>query len=164
MLALCASTLALVVGGCGDSKKPASTTGAAAAAAAGPAAISKADWLAAADQLCREGRAERDALGEPRTLADIATFASAAAASLERQYQAIRDLGTPQGDRRTLGKLIDRFDREPKALRLIAKAAAAGDLEMVDATAIDPAIGLALDGAAKDAAAYGLRVCGTPER
>lgn len=155
---------ALVAGGCeggGAKQTPGTSSTAAATTVADALPRTREEWIARADAYCEAGIREREALPKPATIEELATYAEAAAASLERENAAIRALRWAPGDHDLVVEFMNRRDRAPKAIRALAAYARAGDAASVAAGAIDPLLLHTLDEADEKAAAYGLAVCGS---
>ncbi len=123
---------------------------------AGAAEPSKASFIAAADKICTAGNTKMDALSKkvfadlapntPPTPAALKAFAAKAVPLLRNQVKEIRKLAQPKAEKakidsmlKELGKAIDTIAKDPQSIM---------NNEQVFATSN------------KQAAAYGLKVCG----
>jgi hypothetical protein len=139
VLALASLAAALAVAGCGG----------------GEDALSKEALIAEADAICAEAEEQADAVGEPRTVADVDRLAGVFRAAVAD----LRGLEPPQADRATYDAIVDRLDRGLTIVhRAFSEAVAAGrhDGEVPAAQR-----GWALvEQASASARGYGFRVCG----
>jgi hypothetical protein len=107
--AILAVAVALALGGiaagCGDDNNESSTSATAAAA------ISKADFVAKANQICKQGNAEVDAagrkLGNSVSQAQLDSFVSdTVIPNVEKQVDGVEALGAPAGEEAQVQDLI----------------------------------------------------------
>jgi hypothetical protein len=136
-LALALSLVATGCGGGSDDKNDSSDEPAA-------SAISSADFLEQANQICADGNvdinAAGDALGEAPTAEEIAAFSTdVVAPNVQDQHDAIADLGAPEGDEDAIDALltalqegIDALTADPAVI-----TADAGPFEDANAAATD---------------------------
>jgi hypothetical protein len=105
----------LVVAACGDDD------------AAGDEALSKAEWIAAADAICAEDNAELALIPEPQTPEEAAE-AGARAIQVQRTGLAeVRALVPPQGDEAVVGEILDSVEAVLDWSEEFIEALVAGD-------------------------------------
>jgi hypothetical protein len=133
--------VALVVAGCGGGDDNSDTT---------TVSLTKSEWIAKADAICRQGNQEIQQAAQQQfgnqkpTAAEVRQFGvDTALPNTQTQVDKIRALGAPSGDEDQVNRILDTVQAD------IDKAKAAGDVE--DSTFAD---GNAL------AKQYGLKVCG----
>jgi hypothetical protein len=133
--------VALIAAGCGGGDDDSDTT---------TASLTKSEWIAKADAICKQGNQEINQAAQQQfgnqkpTPAALQQFATGTALpNTHTQVDKIRALGAPSGEEDQVNKILDTVQAD------IDKAKAAGDIE--ESTFADG------DALAKQ---YGLKVCG----
>lgn len=120
--------------------------------------LSKEEYIAQADAICKQANEEIDALGEPATLEEIVTLAASAIKIQEESLAELRALKPPEEDEATLNEAYDLVEQQVEVGKQVKAAAEAGDMETIETLIAenDPldeqADQIALD--------YGLTECG----
>ncbi len=120
--------------------------------------LSKEEYIAQADAICKQANEEIDALGEPATLEEIVTLAASAIEIQEESLAELRALKPPEEDEATLNEAYDLVEQQVEVGKQVKAAAEAGDMETIQTLIAenDPldeqADQIALD--------YGLTECG----
>ncbi len=120
--------------------------------------LSKDEFIAQADAICKEANEKLDALGEPASFEEVASLAGDAIAIQEDAIAQLRALEPPAEDEATLNEAYALLDRQVEVGRQIQEAAAAGDAAKIEelVAEIEP-----IDEEADQIAAdYGLEECG----
>jgi len=114
------------------------------AACGGDVALSKDEYIAQADAICEDANAQFDAINlefanlpdpsNPEEFAEplAADFIDQFTAVLEEQLADLRALASPEGDENLLAAIYDDLEAVLRAIRQLAAAAAAGDLEAIE--------------------------------
>jgi hypothetical protein len=117
--------------------------------------LSKADYIAKADAICKTEGAKGDAaaenLTENSTEAEFAAFQKAIVPGLEAQVSQLRDLAAPEADADKLNAIYDQVADATEKIK------AADPAEIPTLFESDP---FAKPNA--EATAYGMKVCGQP--
>ena len=120
--------------------------------------LTKEEYIAQADAICKQANEEIDALGEPATLEEIVTLAASAIEIQEESLAELRALKPPEEDEATLNEAYDLVEQQVEVGKQVKAAAEAGDMETIQTLIAenDPldeqADQIALD--------YGLTECG----
>jgi len=99
--------------------------------------LTKAEYAAKADAVCREFQAQVDELGEPQTLADLAALADKALPIVEEGVGKIRDLKPPEELQATVDEWIVTGDKSIKQLNGLRDAAKAKDRAAIQRVATE---------------------------
>ncbi len=123
--------LTLIVVGCGEgvdesSTSTTSTTGTSGASGASGAAGPQSDFAKQADEICREGGQEDDALAkeifsdlgpnEEPTPAQLEEFVDEVAPSIQDQIDQVAELTPPEGDEDLVEQFVDQANRDLDAV------------------------------------------------
>jgi hypothetical protein len=130
----------------------AGSVGVAGAATLRKTAPTKAEFIAQGDAICAAGSQEEDALrtsvigaNSNPTKAQLNTFAKGIAKIILDEHAKLSKLTPPSADKKTIKKLLAQLKKEGKALAAKPSLLSTGN---------------GLEGAAKQAQAYGFKVCG----
>ena len=93
--------------------------------------LTKEDYIAQADAICKATNEEIDALGEPETLEEVATLAADAIKLQEDGLAELRALEPPEADEATLNEAYALVEQQVDLGRQIQEAAEAGDMEKI---------------------------------
>lgn len=93
--------------------------------------LTRADWVAAADAVCRELKERLDDLGEPGDLADLAKLTGKALPIVEDELGRLRELRPPAELQAEVNAWLATGDESLETLRAVGKAADQGDLAAV---------------------------------
>jgi hypothetical protein len=120
--------------------------------------LTKEDYIAKADAICKSANEKLDALPAPESLEDVASLADDAIAIQEDALSQLRDLKPPEADEARLNEAYDLLGQQVEIGRQIAQAAKDGDEAKVQELLgqIDP-VNEQADQIAQD---YGLAECG----
>jgi hypothetical protein len=121
--------------------------------------LSKEEYIAKADAICKEADDKITALGEPQSFEELANLASEAVTIGEEELSALRALQPPEADEATLNSAYELIGRQLEIAGQIAAAAKEGDQAKIQEL-IDQATPLQ-DEARKIAEDYGLTECGS---
>lgn len=114
------------------------------AACGGDATLSKDEYIAQADAICADANTRFDAirvefanLPEPSNVEGfaeplVADFVDQFTTVLEEQVSDVRALPAPEGDEDVLAAMYDDLEAVARAIRQLAAAAAAGDVEAIE--------------------------------
>ena len=120
--------------------------------------LSKEEYIAQADAICKQANEEIDALGEPSSLEEIATLAADAIEIQTKSLADLRALKPPEADEAKLNEAYALIDQQVGLGKEILEAAEAGDLEKIQEILAE---GEPIDDQADAIAAdYGLTECG----
>jgi hypothetical protein len=120
--------------------------------------LTKEEFIAQADAICKEANDKLDALGEPANIEEVATFAEDAIAIQEDALARLRALKPPAEDEATLNEAYALLDQQVELGRQIVTAAEAGDVAAIEEiVAQGEPINDQADQIATD---YGLKECG----
>jgi len=120
--------------------------------------LTKAEYIAQADAICKAANEKIDALGEPASLEEVAALATSAIEIQEGSLAELRALKPPEEDEATLNEAYALVEQQVEVGKKVKAAAEAGDLEAIQ-TLIAENEPLD-DQADKIAADYGLTECG----
>jgi hypothetical protein len=138
---LVAVAFALVVGGCGG----------------GGGRLSKQDYARQADAICSKYNRKIDALGTPKSLADIGGFADKALALTRRGNEELRKLRPPKAEDQTAKEWVAQNDLVANAVADLRDAAKKNDRAAIEAALRrGQAANKTANGLARD---LGLNVC-----
>jgi hypothetical protein len=110
--------VALVAAGCGGG---------------GDGRLSKEDYAKQADAICSKYNRRIQALGRPKTLADIGPFAEKALALTRKGNAELRGLNPPKAEKRTVNEWLAQNEVVAKAVDAVAGAAKKNDRTGVQA-------------------------------
>ncbi|MCC6224409.1 MAG: hypothetical protein IT201_13085 [Thermoleophilia bacterium] len=120
--------------------------------------LSKEEFIAQADAICKQANADIDALGEPTSLEEIVTLAASAIKIQEESLAELRALKPPEEDEATLNEAYDLVEQQVEVGKKVQAAAEAGDMETIEALiAENEPLDEQADQIALD---YGLTECG----
>jgi hypothetical protein len=124
----------------------------------GDGRLTKEEFIAAADAICKEANAKLDALGTPTTLEQIAKFAGDAITIQEEALADLKALKPPAADEATINEAYALLDQQLELGRQIEAAAKEGDQAKIQELVgeVQP-IDSQADQIAQD---YGLKECG----
>jgi hypothetical protein len=121
--------------------------------------LTKEEYIAEADAICKDANEQIDALGEPQSAEDIAEFAEQAVAIGEEQLAKLRALRPPEADEATLNGAYELIEQQLDLARQLGPAAEEGDLARIQELVAE---GQRInDEADQIAADYGLEECGS---
>jgi hypothetical protein len=129
-----------------------------AAGCGGDKALSKADYVKQADQICQRAKDSQKKLGTPNTAADIATFADKAKPTIEDEIKQLRALKAPDELKDDANAAYALLDQEVPKIDELAAAAKANDVPKLQAV-VESASKIS-DQAGVKAKKLGLKVCG----
>jgi len=120
--------------------------------------LTKEEYIAQADAICKTANEELDALAEPTSMEEIASLAGSAIAIQEDALAKLRELQPPEADQATLDEALDLVGQQVEIGRQVAEAAKAADQAKIEEliAQIDP-LNTQADQIATD---YGLVECG----
>lgn len=158
----------LIVTGCGGGgSSSASTEG---ATAEGQGALTKAEWIEHADDICQEYKAEVAAEREryedldfetPKGYVEGARIIRTIEPLAEGEYARIRELDAPSGDESVIDSMLSKGEEDVKLSGKIADAMEEGEVSEIEDLAEEAT---KLSQTAKGMAqGYGLKVCGQEE-
>lgn len=120
--------------------------------------LSKEEYIAQADAICKAANEKIDALGEPETMEEIATLAADAIEIQEESLADLRALEPPEADEAKLNEAYALIDQQVGLGKEILEAAESGDLEKIQEILAE---GEPIDDQADAIATeYGLTECG----
>ncbi|MCL4290657.1 MAG: hypothetical protein KJ051_10335 [Thermoleophilia bacterium] len=120
--------------------------------------LTKEEYIAQADAICKAANEKIDALGEPETMEEIATLAADAIEIQTKSLADLRALKPPEADEAKLNEAYALIDQQVGLGKEILEAAKAGDLEKIQKILAE---GKPIDDQAGAIAAdYGLKECG----
>ncbi len=120
--------------------------------------LTKDEYIAQADAICKAANEKIDALGEPETMEEIATLAADAIEIQTKSLADLRALKPPEADEAKLNEAYALIDQQVGLGKEILEAAKAGDLEKIQKILAE---GKPIDDQAGAIAAdYGLKECG----
>jgi hypothetical protein len=121
--------------------------------------LTKAEYIVQADAICKQADGEIAALGDPKTLAELAELADRAVAIGRAELSKLRALKPPRADEATLDQAYDLIGRQLDLAGQIAAAARAGDQAKIQAL-VEQGNPIGRE-ARKIATDYGLKQCGS---
>ncbi|MFN2388575.1 MAG: hypothetical protein ABR575_03060 [Actinomycetota bacterium] len=120
--------------------------------------LSKADFIARADEICKEADAKTRDLTRPSTAPEVDSFVEAAGDITRDAVARIRSLKPPEQDEAAIAEMLSKVEEALEHLPEMSEAAKDQDLDAMQAA------GRELTEAAEDAqtiaAEYGFEVCG----
>jgi hypothetical protein len=113
LFSLLAAGLALVVAGCGGDDETSTSTSIVGATGTGGVTLTKEEFLAQANSICKQGSKAIDQAaeglfsGQQPTDAEIEQFAQILVPGIQAQIDAVRALPAPEGDEETITTFLD---------------------------------------------------------
>lgn len=106
-------------------------TAAAGLVACGDDALTKEEFIAAADEICKEAEERTEDLKAPTTPEEIRAFATEARVAIREVVAEVRELAPPEEDRQDIERFLDDLDEAAEVLPQIADASERKDTEQV---------------------------------
>jgi hypothetical protein len=141
---------ALLLVGCGGSSGSGS---------GGTEPLTKEQWIAAADKICTDADAARDALPEPTSIEGIVTQVEAIIPIITKEMADLRALAAPKGDEATIDAMLTAAAEQLTLANGLLDLAKKGDLAALETYISEN--DAKLETARTLAQGYGLKVCGT---
>ena len=116
--------VALGVAGCGGSSS----------------GLSKSDYVAKADAICKASQAEVAKLTDPATPADLGPWLTTVLKLKTQEFKDLKALEAPSADKAKLASMLDLASKQVPALAKALAAATAGDANGAVAAIQDPAV------------------------
>lgn len=157
------AVLVLVLAGCSDSGDDEVDTGSGdtTATTASGGAVALADWIEQADAVCADFNDQMDALGEPESEDEFASFLAQAEEYFNQEREALAALGLPDEKADQVEEALGLLDQQAEIVAEARSQAEDGDLEAVFTT-MDEGSQLN-DQADALAAEIGLTECGSSD-
>lgn len=131
---------------------------AATALAACSGGVSKEDFVAAADEACREADERIDEVGQPRVDEGILEYVQQAEEISADLVADLEELEPPEADRAEVQEMIDGFERATGLLKPLAQATIDRDVEELEK--LQQEMQQVTDDVTELAESYGFEVCG----
>jgi polyhydroxyalkanoate synthesis regulator phasin len=119
---------------------------------------SKDDFIAAADEACREADDAIREIGRPRVGEGVLDYVEQAEDVSSELVSDLRALDPPQGDADEIDRMIDGFERATDLLEPLAQATVDRDAEAVEE--LQQEVQQTTDEISEIAESYGFEVCG----
>ncbi len=148
-ITLVAIVSSLLIVGCGGSGN----------GSGGDSALTKEQWIAAADKICTDAEAARDALPEPTTVEEIVTQVEALIPIITKEMADLNALQAPEADQAAITVMLAAAGEQLTLANGLLALAQKGDLAGLETYIAEN--DAKLQNAKKLAQDYGLKVCGS---
>lgn len=119
---------------------------------------SKEDFVAAADDVCREADEAITAIGRPRVEEDVLEYVREAGEISDELVADLRELEPPEEDREQIDQMIDGLERATSLLQPLAQATVDRDADKLQE--LQQEVEQTTDEVSEIAESYGFEVCG----
>jgi len=149
---LAAVAAAVLLAACGSSSNPTSVKQ--------PGTLSKAEWIAAADNICADALRRTAALPKPSTPAELVTQLDELIAIYQQEQDDLKKLVPEQKDQAAVDAVVEAAGVQVTLARGLQEVARTGDTTAI--AAFGNANAAKAQDAQRVAQDYGLKVCGNP--